>query len=123
MPSYLPIFATLTFMVGISWARHRHGSRGKSPSFARDEEFYFNVSSHTIYSRFPNPAVKGRAMKEKKEVVKHSAAVQIQNNITLLQRRAWNVLLTHAYDALVTEERHKIRIKDLMQALEFTSKN
>jgi hypothetical protein len=62
-------------------------------------------------------------MKEKKEVVKHSAAVQIQNNITLLQRRAWNVLLAHAYDALMTEERHRIRIKDLMQALEFTSRN
>jgi hypothetical protein len=62
-------------------------------------------------------------MKEKKEVVKHSAAVQIQNNITLLQRRAWNVLLAHAYDALMTEERHRIRIKDLMRALEFTSKN
>jgi Initiator Replication protein len=62
-------------------------------------------------------------MKEKKEVVKHSAAVQIQNNITLLQRRAWNVLLAHAYDALPTEERHRIKIKDLMRALEFTSRN
>jgi hypothetical protein len=67
--------------------------------------------------------VKGRAMKEKKEVVKHSAAVQIQNNITLLQRRAWNVLLAHAYDVLPTEERHRIKIKELMQTLEFKSKN
>jgi hypothetical protein len=62
-------------------------------------------------------------MKEKREVVKHSAAVQIQNNITLLQRRAWNVLLAHAYDMLPTEERHRIKIKDLMQTLEFASKN
>jgi hypothetical protein len=67
--------------------------------------------------------VKGRAMKEKKEVVKHSAAVQIQNNITLLQRRAWNVLLANAYDALPNEERHSINIKELVQALEFDSKN
>jgi hypothetical protein len=49
--------------------------------------------------------------------------VQIQNNITLLQRRAWNVLLAHAYDALPTEERHRIKIRDLMRALEFTSRN
>ena len=62
-------------------------------------------------------------MKEKKEVVKHSAAVQIQNNITLLQRRAWNVLLANAYDALPNEERHSINIKELVQALEFDSKN
>jgi replication initiator protein len=62
-------------------------------------------------------------MKEKKEVVKHSAAVQIQNNITLLQRRAWNVLLANAYDVLPTEERHRMKVRDLMQALEFTSKN
>ena len=34
---------------------------------------------------------------EKLEVIKHSAAVHIQNNITLLQRRGWNVLLAHAY--------------------------
>jgi Initiator Replication protein len=62
-------------------------------------------------------------MKEKKEVVKHSAAVQIQNNITLLQRRAWNVLLANAYDALPNEERHSINMKELVQALEFDSKN
>jgi hypothetical protein len=62
-------------------------------------------------------------MREKKEVVKHSAAVQIQNNITLLQRRAWNVLLANAYDVLPTEERHRMKVRDLMQALEFTSKN
>ncbi len=26
----------------------------------------------------------------KQEVIKHSAAIQIENNLTLLQRRAWN---------------------------------
>jgi len=35
--------------------------------------------------------------KPRQEVIKHSAAIQIENNITLLQRRAWNVLLYHAY--------------------------
>ena len=62
-------------------------------------------------------------MKEKKEVIKHSAAIQIQNNITLLQRRAWNVLLANAYDELPTAEEHCIDVQDLMQALEFYSKN
>jgi hypothetical protein len=77
-----------------------------------------------LYIRFaPHHLVKGRAMKEKKEVVKHSAAVQIQNNITLLQRRAWNVLLANAYDALPNEERHSINLKELIRSLEFDSKN
>ena len=57
------------------------------------------------------------------EVIKHSAAIQIQNSITLLQRRAWNVLLAHAYDELETEEEHHMRVQHLMQMLEFHSKN
>lgn len=59
----------------------------------------------------------------KREVIKHSAAIHIQNNITLLQRRAWNVLLANAYDELPFQEHHRIRILDLMRALEFESKN
>jgi hypothetical protein len=43
--------------------------------------------------------------------------------MTLLQRRAWNVLLAHAYDGLSDEEEHSIRVRHLMQALEFHSKN
>ncbi len=60
---------------------------------------------------------------EKREVIKHSAAIQIQNNITLLQRRAWNVLLANAYDELPSEETSRIRVRDLMRVLEFDSKN
>ncbi len=67
--------------------------------------------------------VKGDTMNNKKEVIKASAAVQIQNNMTLLQRRAWNILLAHAYDELPTEEWHHIGVHDLMQVLEFHSKN
>ena len=62
-------------------------------------------------------------MEKKKEVIKHSAAIQIQNNITLLQRRAWNVLLAYAYDELPFEERHSIRVIDLIRSLEFNSDN
>jgi hypothetical protein len=60
---------------------------------------------------------------DKKEVIKHSAAVHIQNNITLLQRRSWNVLLAHAYDDLPTEDEYYIAVKDLSRMLAFDSKN
>jgi hypothetical protein len=62
-------------------------------------------------------------MNNKREVIKASAAVQVQNKMTLLQRRAWNILLAHAYDELPTEEWHHIGVHDLMQVLEFHSKN
>lgn len=62
-------------------------------------------------------------MKDKKEVIKHSAAVQIENNITLLQRRAWNVLLAYAYDNLLSTEEHNITIETLARVLEFGRTN
>lgn len=62
-------------------------------------------------------------MPEKKEVIKSSAAIHIQNNITLLQRRMWNVLLANAYDELPHEEEHRIRVQELMRIVEFDSKN
>ena len=62
-------------------------------------------------------------LKNKTEVVKHSAAIHIQNNITLLQRRAWNVLLANAYDELPTHETHSVRVSEVADILEFDSKN
>ena len=64
-------------------------------------------------------------MGEKTEVIKHSAAIQIKNNITLLQRRAWNVLLANAYDELPNDaiKEHHIPVRDLMQILKFDSNN
>ena len=61
-------------------------------------------------------------MRERREVIKHSAAVHIQSNITLLQRRAWNVLLANAYDDLPTQDEYSVRIKELTRVLEFDSK-
>lgn len=54
---------------------------------------------------------------KKKEVIKHSSAIQISNNITLLQRRAWNLLLSNAYDDLLTKDEYKVSIKELSEAL------
>ena len=59
----------------------------------------------------------------KQEVKKHRAAIKIQNNLTLLQRRAWNVLLHHAYYELLTSDEHNIAVRELCRALAFDSKN
>ena len=42
----------------------------------------------------------------KRDVIKSSAAIHIHNNITLLQRRVWNVLLFNAYNELEKKEEH-----------------
>lgn len=55
--------------------------------------------------------------------IKHSAAIQIENSISLLQRRAWNVLLANAYDHLATREVHSIKVQHLIAVLGFESKN
>jgi hypothetical protein len=49
----------------------------------------------------------------KRDVIKSSAAIHIHNNITLLQRRVWNVLLFNAYNELEKKEEHQIALKDL----------
>lgn len=60
---------------------------------------------------------------EKREVIKHSSAIQIRNNITLLQRKAWNVLLFHAYNELITQERHEITVTELKEYVSYNSKD
>jgi len=59
--------------------------------------------------------------KAENDVIKASAAIQISGKITLLQRRAWNVLLANAYDELPTKDRHTIHVVDLIRILEFNS--
>ncbi len=57
----------------------------------------------------------------KQEVIKHSAAIQIENNMTLLQRRAWNALLYNAYNELDTKEEHQITLQYLAQLVGYDS--
>ena len=66
---------------------------------------------------------RGAMLKDKKEVIKHSAAIQVENRISLLERRAWNVLLANAYDELPTAETHRIAVTDLTRVLGYTSRN
>ena len=61
---------------------------------------------------------------EKDEIVnKASPAIHIQNTITLLQRKAWTVLLFYAYDKLRTEDTYSVTVQELMDILEFDSHN
>ena len=57
------------------------------------------------------------------EVVKASPAIQIQSKISLLQRRAWNVLLANAYNELPNQEIHRVSLVELAAKLGFDSKN
>ena len=55
------------------------------------------------------------------ELKKHVAAIHIENRLSLLERKMANVLLLNAYPNLLTQEAHRIRIKDLASILGFDS--
>lgn len=54
---------------------------------------------------------------------KHIAAIHINNRLTLTQRKASNVLLHNAYENLMTARVHRIRVKDLAEAIGFNTNN
>ena len=55
------------------------------------------------------------------EVIKASPAIQIQSRISLLQRRAWNVLLANAYNELPMAEIHSVSVVELAAKLGYNS--
>ena len=57
------------------------------------------------------------------EVIKASPAIQIQSRISLLQRRAWNVLLANAYSELPNKDIHSVSLVELSAKLGFDSGN
>ena len=57
------------------------------------------------------------------EVIKASPAIQIQSKISLLQRRAWNVLLANAYNDLPDKDIHSVSMVELAAKLGFDSGN
>ena len=57
------------------------------------------------------------------EVVKASPAIQIQSKISLLQRRAWNVLLANAYSDLPDKDIYTVSMVELSAKLGFNSGN
>lgn len=56
-------------------------------------------------------------------VIKHSAAIQITNEVSAIQRRAWNALLGKAYSNLPNLDKHQITLSELIDTLGFDSKN
>ena len=54
---------------------------------------------------------------------KHIAAIHISNKLTLTQRKASNVLLYNAYESLLSARVHRIRVKDLAEAIGFNTHN
>ena len=57
------------------------------------------------------------------EVIKASPAIQIQSRISLLQRRAWNVLLANAYNELPNKDIHSVSMVELAAKLGFGDGN
>lgn len=58
-----------------------------------------------------------------KDVKKHIAAIRISNDIGLMPRKMWNVLLLNAYDQLLTTQEHSINISVLTDAIGYNSRN
>ena len=57
------------------------------------------------------------------EVPKHIAAIHISNRLSFLERKVSNVLLRNAWNDLLDQEAHTIRIADLSYAVGFDSKD
>jgi hypothetical protein len=57
----------------------------------------------------------------KKEVRKHVGAIHVNGKLSLLQRKLANVLLWNAYEKLLSEEKHRIRIRELAYLVGFES--
>ena len=62
-------------------------------------------------------------LSEINEFVKASPAIQIQSKISLLQRRAWNVLLANAYSELPDKDIYTVSMVELSAKLGFNSGN
>ena len=53
------------------------------------------------------------------DVIKASPAIHVQSKMSLLQRRAWNVLLANAYKELSDKEIHRVSMVELTSKARF----
>jgi len=61
-------------------------------------------------------------MEEKSlELKKHVGIIHCANNLTLLQRKLANALLFHAYGNLLSQEKHKIKIGEILKLIGYDS--
>jgi len=70
-----------------------------------------------------SPKMELRALADKTQLKKHVGAIHTRGKLSLLQRKVANVLLLNAYEDLLKQEMHSIRIKDLAEVIGFDSKN
>jgi hypothetical protein len=57
----------------------------------------------------------------KREIIKHSSAIQTTGEASLLERKTWNVLLLNAFDDLKKQDSFEITVRDLSRWLRFNS--
>lgn len=60
---------------------------------------------------------------EKLNINKHIAAIHCSNNISLLQRKVYNVLLFRAYSRLLEDDFHYISLSELSKLIAYNSKD
>lgn len=71
----------------------------------------------------PMPQEKTAPKRNMYALIKHSATIQMSNNVGLLSRKCWNILLWHAYPHLKSREKHRIRVKGLKKLLDIKTRN
>jgi plasmid replication initiation protein len=60
-------------------------------------------------------------MGHRKEVIKHSCAIQSENSVSLLAKKCWNIFLSNAFYDLGRKRKFEMTLADLMDALEYNS--
>lgn len=60
---------------------------------------------------------------QSKELKKHVAAIRVSNNVGLLARKSWNVLLLNAYEQLLNNETHQIPLNVFSSVTGYNSKS
>lgn len=60
---------------------------------------------------------------DKADLFKHAGAIHISGKLTVVQRKASNILLYNAFDELLHKDEHRIRIRDLAGLIGTTSHN
>lgn len=65
----------------------------------------------------------GKIPLESLVALKPSATIAMSNTVTLMGLKGWNVLLSNAFDNLMDEEIHRIRVSDLAWAMGYDSKD
>ena len=59
----------------------------------------------------------------KNELIKHSSAIHIKSDLSLVDRKVMNILLRNAYDSLDSARYHSIRLSELKNLIGWSSKN